>query len=212
MNRLSFKVKRVFHRFVQLGVMMTRAYGLTPARFDLMLALECQRQKWVPHKDLRELLGVRSPTVSRMVTALVRKGLLVRRHDPEDSRRRQIGLTRFGRQVLRCAFQHIVKSGYMREVAGRAVSDSEDFSRATDEVRAARMEQVMSILGAMQSNLGDMSRFEHGDDGRWPLPIEPPIAIPYTDEEGNWPGDDPPVFAWVAENLPWPLRAWTTAA
>ena len=76
MNRLSFKVKRVFHRFVQLGVMMTRAYGLTPARFDLMLALECQRQKWVPHKDLRELLGVRSPTVSRMVTALVRKGLL----------------------------------------------------------------------------------------------------------------------------------------
>jgi DNA-binding MarR family transcriptional regulator len=184
--------------------MMTRSYGLTPSRYDLMLAIDCQRQKWVPQKDVRELMGVRGPTVSRMVTALVRRGYLVRRRDPDDGRRRQITITRFGRQALGCAFDHIVKSGYMREVTERAVSDAEDFSPASAERVSARVEQMMSLLGALQNNLGDTSRFQHDDAGGRPPAIEYPIPIPFHDENGNWPGDDAPLFVWIAENLPLP--------
>ncbi|MDB4993876.1 MAG: hypothetical protein JWM74_1308, partial [Myxococcaceae bacterium] len=78
-DRFSFSVRRVFHRLGQLGVMVTEAYGLTPARFALMRAIDCQRQEWVAHRDVYELLGVRGPTVSRMVGKLEDRGYLERR-------------------------------------------------------------------------------------------------------------------------------------
>jgi DNA-binding MarR family transcriptional regulator len=184
--------------------MMTQSYGLTPSRYDLMFAIECQRQTWVPQKDVRELLGVRGPTVSRMVTALVRQGYLVRRRDPDDGRRRQITMTRLGRQSLRCAFNHIVKSGYMGDVTDRAVSDGADFSPASAEETTARVEKMLSLLEALQNNLGDTSRFQHDDAGERPPAIDHPIPIPFHDENGNWPGDDAPLFVWIAENLPLP--------
>ena len=207
MNRFSFSVRRVFHRWAQLGIMMTRSYGLTPSRFDLMQAISCQRQTWLPQKDLRELLGVRGPTVSRMVTALVLRGFLERRRDPDDGRRRQLRITRLGRMSLGCAFTHLVKTGYMREVTAHAVSDQEDFTPVTESKATASLERAMALLEKLQSNLGDMSRFRHGDDGRRPDAIEHPIFIPDHDEEGNWPGDDAPLYVWVAENLPLPRVA-----
>jgi DNA-binding MarR family transcriptional regulator len=203
MNQVSFLIRRVFHRTEQLEVMMVRCYGLTPARFHLMRAIECQRQKWVPSRDVRELLGVRGPTVGRMVSALVRHGYLERRRDPEDGRRRQVALTRLGRRALRCAFQHVVKSGYMREVLERAVSDGDDYSPAPGDALLC-VAQAMAILVTLQRNLGDNSRFEHDDQGGMPPPIEHPIFLPDHDEHGNWPGDDPPLYWWIAENLPLP--------
>jgi DNA-binding MarR family transcriptional regulator len=203
-NRFSFSIRRVFHRLGQLGVMMTRCYGLTPSRFDLMHAIECQRQAWVPHGDVCDLLGVRGTTVSRMVNALVKCGYLVRRRDPKDGRRRQIALTRIGRTALRCAFTHIVKSGYMREVTGRAVSDYEDFGRAKAEETAGCLAQMMELLESLRRNLGDTSRFDHGKDGVKPLPIAHPIFEPDQDAQGNWPGDDPALYAWIADHLPLP--------
>jgi DNA-binding MarR family transcriptional regulator len=205
MNRFSFCIRRVFHRLGQLGVIVTRSYGLTPSRFDLMHAIDCQRQEWVPHRDVRELLGVRGPTVSRMVTALVEKGYLVRRRDPKDARRRQIAITPEGRAALRDALQNLVKSGFMREVTGRALSDHEDFGRASDAYRDRCVAEMMSLLEALGRNLGDSSRFEHDDSGERPAPIAHPIFLPDHDEQGNWPGDDAPLYVWIAKNVP--LRA-----
>jgi DNA-binding MarR family transcriptional regulator len=207
MNRFSFSVRRVHRRWAQLGILMTRSYGLTPARFDLMHAISCQRQAWLPRKDLRELLGVRGPTVSRMVMALVRRGFLEVRRDPEDGRRRQIRITRFGRMALGCAFTHLVKSGYMHDVTARAVSAAEDFTPALPEEADECLEKAMTLLEKLKSNLGDMSRFQHGDDGLRPAAIEHPIFEPDHDEWGNWPGEDPPVYFWIAENLPLPRVA-----
>jgi DNA-binding MarR family transcriptional regulator len=204
MDRFQFSVKRVFRRSVQLGEMMTSCYGLTPARFDLMRAIECQRRKWLPLSDVRALLGVSGPTVSRMVKALVKRGYLERRRDPEDGRRRQVHITDLGRRALGCAVQHIVKSGYMREVTGRVVSDYTDFGRATKAERALALEQMMALLHTAQANLGDTSRFEHDDRGHRPPPIDLTISNSDRDEQGNWPGDDPAVYAWIIENLPVP--------
>jgi hypothetical protein len=68
------------------------------------------------------------------------------------------------------------------------------------------------LLDALQCNLGDTSRFVHDDDGRRSPPIEHPILQPQQDEEGNWPGDDPPVYAWIPDNLPLPRAAKVRAA
>jgi DNA-binding MarR family transcriptional regulator len=172
-----------------------------------MRAIECQRQAWVQHKDVRELLGVCSATVSRMAKALVKRGFLERREDPEDARRRQYRLTRLGRTALGCAVTHIVKSGYMLKVTRRALSDYEDFCPATEADACARVAELMSLLETLQRNFGDASRFVHSDDGRRPPAIEQPIFEPDHDEKGNWPGDDEPLYVWIAHNLPLPRVA-----
>ena len=184
--------------------MMTRPYGLTPSRFDLMHAIECQRQPWLPHQDLCEILGVTHPTVSKMVKALVRIGYLETREDPDDARKTQIRITKRGRKALRCAFTHIVKSGYMRRVTARAVSDHIDYSPATAKEAAACVKQVMAYLETLKRNLGDTSRFEHDEAGGRPPPILHPIFQSDRDEDGNWPGDDAGLYFWIGENLPIP--------
>ncbi len=63
------------------------------------------------------------------------------------------------------------------------------------------------MLDTLQSNLGDTSRFVHDDDGRRPPPVKPPILEPAQDEDGSWLGDDPPVYAWIPDNLPLPRAA-----
>src|SRR4029079_126169 len=100
---------------------------------------------------------------------------LVRRRDPKDARRSQIGITPMGRRALGCAARHIVKSGYMRVVTGRALSDYEDFGRATKKETARCVKEMTTLLEALQCNLGDTSRFRHDDDGMRPPAIEHPI-------------------------------------
>jgi hypothetical protein len=92
----------------------------------------------------------------------------------------------------------------MHDVTARAVSAAEDFTPALPEEADECLEKAMTLLEKLQSNLGDMSRFQHGDDGRRPPAIEHPIFEPDHDEWGNWPGEDPPVYFWIAENLPLP--------
>jgi DNA-binding MarR family transcriptional regulator len=211
MNQFSFSIRRVFHRLGHLGRMMTRSYGLTPSRFDLMHAIECQRQAWLPHQDLCEILGVTHPTVSKMVKALMRRGFVEKRPDPEDGRKRQIKLTRLGRTVLCCAHKHIVRSGYMRHVTARAVSDDTDYTILPEAEAAKCVEQMMTLLEALKRNLGDTSRFLHDDAGGRPPAIEHPIFEPDRDEKGNWPGDDPGLYFWIGENLPLPKLATKAA-
>jgi DNA-binding MarR family transcriptional regulator len=187
--------------------MMTRPYGLTPSRFDLMHATECQRQPWLPLQDLCEILGVTGPTVSKMVKALVRRGFVEKRPDPEDARKRQIKLTKLGRKALCCAFTHIVKSGYMRKITARAVSDYEDYGRAPAAEAAKCVKQMMTLLETLKRNLGDTSRFEHDEAGGKPPAIEHPIFLSDRDEQGNWPGDYPGLYFWIERNLPLPKVA-----
>ncbi len=172
-----------------------------------MHAIECQRQKWLAHQDLCEILGVTHPTVSKMVKALVRIGYLDKRVDPEDARKRQIRITKLGWQALRCAFKHIVKSGYMRGVTARAVSDAVDYTPATPARAKKCVKEMMVFLETLKRNLGDTSRFEHDDAGGRPPPIPHPIFESDRDEEGNWPGDDPALYFWIGENLPLPKAA-----
>jgi DNA-binding MarR family transcriptional regulator len=51
-------------------------------------------------KDLGDRLGLSLPGASRMVDALLRRGWLERREDPDDRRMKRVGITPAGREVL----------------------------------------------------------------------------------------------------------------
>ena len=203
MNRFTFSVRRVFHRSNQIGILILRSYGLTPSRYDLMMAIACQRQGFVPHADVVTLMGVRGPVISRMVSALVQRGLVVRRRDPRDGRRRLIGITRLGYLALRCAFKRVVRSGFIAKVTLRAITDAPDFAPEEPERAAQLVEQMTDALQTIQNNLDDTSSFRHGD-GKRPRPVDVERNRPRPGMEKDWPGDDQPLCDWIRENLPLP--------
>jgi DNA-binding MarR family transcriptional regulator len=51
-------------------------------------------------KELSDRLGVSLPGASRIVDALLRRGWLERREDPDDRRMKRVGITAEGRSVL----------------------------------------------------------------------------------------------------------------
>jgi DNA-binding MarR family transcriptional regulator len=51
-------------------------------------------------KELSDRLGLSLPGASRMVEALLRRGWLERREDPDDRRMKRVGITAAGRDVL----------------------------------------------------------------------------------------------------------------
>jgi hypothetical protein len=95
----------------------------------------------------------------------------------------------------------------MRKITGRALSDSPDACQASEAQVARSVAKAAGVLETLLCNLGDMSRFEHREDGERPPPIAYPIFRSPQDEKGNWPGDDPPLYVWIEKNLPLPRAA-----
>jgi DNA-binding MarR family transcriptional regulator len=56
--------------------------------------------KEVSVKELSERLGLSLPGASRIVDALLRRGWLERREDPDDRRMKRVGITAEGRKIL----------------------------------------------------------------------------------------------------------------
>ena len=187
MNTMAAGINRTFHASVRVGLMMTRRFGLTPSRFRLMFAIKCERQVWYSQQRLRDLLGVAASTLSRMIDALVKRGFLRRRIDPEDRRYRQLRLTLFGKRALGCAFRSFVKSGFADYVFGRALTDSCDGEIASDEARAAALGSLANVLYETRYNLGNDARFAY-DELRQPTPVG--IMVHDPRDQCVWEGDD----------------------
>ncbi len=113
MHPLSFQIKRVHHRVIALGTQVLRKFGLTPARFDLLVIVytrwEFQKRLYdaPAQTDLCRLLGVTAPTISRMVRSLEELGIVRRFRNPGDRRTKQVTLTDRGLELLRDAFDHV---------------------------------------------------------------------------------------------------------
>jgi DNA-binding MarR family transcriptional regulator len=75
-------------------------HDLTPARFDLLYALRSIRPHSQDQTELAKRLGVSRPTVCKMIGALEKAGILVRRTSVFDRRFRSIELTRYGRRCF----------------------------------------------------------------------------------------------------------------
>ena len=88
MHQMFWGLHRSSLRAIAVAKKITGAFGLTPSRFHMLMALKSERVEWFPQRGLRVLLGITAQTISRMVRSLVACGVLVQRVVQEDRRRR----------------------------------------------------------------------------------------------------------------------------
>ena len=90
MNYHFFAMKRAYHATLRLTRDVAAAYGLTPARSDMLYAIYCvpvhgpAGRGALSQAELRQRLGVSAPTVSRMVRSLETLGFVSRRRSSGD--------------------------------------------------------------------------------------------------------------------------------
>lgn len=71
----------------------------TPTQFAVLAAVECRPQ--ISPGELAELEKMQPPSMTRVIAALVERGLLVRAPHPEDRRQVTLSVTEAGLAVLR---------------------------------------------------------------------------------------------------------------
>src|SRR6476469_983594 len=86
-----FSMKRAFQSSLEWLKKVFEPFGITPARFDMMRAIDSD--EFVYQRALQDMLGVSGATVSRMLKALCELGLVESEQDPDDRRREMLGLT-----------------------------------------------------------------------------------------------------------------------
>jgi DNA-binding MarR family transcriptional regulator len=96
-----------------VGEWMAGTVG-TPARYHILMALWATKGKGIPHKDIVEAMGVTRATVSGLMAALEREGLVKSTADQQDRRKLIARLTSKGEAVIKKAFE--VNMGRFRAV------------------------------------------------------------------------------------------------
>ena len=152
MDALFFNLKRAHHGSLRFGHAVTKEFGLTPARFDLLFALKQHRDEHplpMTQLELRGILGVSAPTVSRMLRCLERLALVWR--GPRRDNTRRVALTSRGRMLIRRAAKRILYSGLARRTADRAIRR---FRKADDFMRRGSIDEK---LRAIRRFFGDVA-------------------------------------------------------
>src|SRR5689334_15730236 len=88
-HAVFFEMKRAYQSSLGVTRRMLAPFGLTPARFDMLYAIRAWTWEGVRQSVVRRMLGVSPPTVSRMMEALDRLGLVTRVRATHDTRQRQ---------------------------------------------------------------------------------------------------------------------------
>ena len=136
MHPLTFGMKRMFLRSVAITRELTEQHHLTPARFDMLVAIRRGRVGII-QRNVRWQLGVASPTVSRMMASLEALGYITRCKWPPDRRHRWVTLTELGRQVIDAAQGDLTYGPFGENVARALVSPQPDQREPTERAIAA---------------------------------------------------------------------------
>jgi DNA-binding MarR family transcriptional regulator len=121
-DNVLFALKRAYHGSLRVGrkaLVTVRCDGLTPARLDMLYALE--RDDFLPQRELQRILGVTKATVSRMVRALEELGYVKRDRDEEDRRCMFVWLTERGTECLYRVKEALIASGKIARTIVRAL-------------------------------------------------------------------------------------------
>ncbi|MEO7110408.1 MAG: MarR family winged helix-turn-helix transcriptional regulator [Polyangiaceae bacterium] len=97
MHVIPFLLKRAYQASLKMLRPIAARHDLTPARFDLLYALQLIRVYANDQTALAKRLGVTRPTVCKMVGALEKAGFLERHVHTRDRRYRRLELTDWGR-------------------------------------------------------------------------------------------------------------------
>ena len=144
MDALFFSLKRAHHASLRFGHAVTKELGMTPARFDLLFALKQRRDDELfpmTQRELRRVLGVSAPTVSRMLRSLERLALVWR--GPRRDNTRDVILTFRGRTLIRRAAKRILYSGLARRAADRSIRGR---GEQGDLVRRASLDEKLTAI------------------------------------------------------------------
>jgi DNA-binding MarR family transcriptional regulator len=131
MDAVLFEMKKAHLAGARFGRLLLKPFGgkLTPARFNLMLAIH---PKGMRQNDLWKLLGVVRSVVSEMLESL-EKLKWVKAIRAADGRTRLISLTRFGKMIFELAFAHCIRSGNMGCEVNRALEGPRQDKKANSE-------------------------------------------------------------------------------
>jgi DNA-binding MarR family transcriptional regulator len=100
MDDLLFAYKRVHLAGNRNAMKLLLAFGVTPARLDLMRILYGNNNFSMSQSWLRAQLGVARATISRMLKALEKLGLVERKTDEWDRRTKRVTLTYAARSLV----------------------------------------------------------------------------------------------------------------
>ena len=159
MHRVFFDLKRAYHSTLRLTRRLLKRLGLTAARFDLLYIVE-KAGKTMLQCDLRRVLGVTAPTVSRMLSSLQALGLVEREVMDMDRRRRHVTLTKAGLRCVRRAARHLIHSGWVELAVDSALCPHRWFN-------AEESSRARGILSTTLNRL----RYAYGDRATRDYPI-----------------------------------------
>jgi DNA-binding MarR family transcriptional regulator len=155
-NAITFGTKRAFHGFLRVTREQLVDMGLTAARFDLLSVLvSCRRRELcapgVRQSEIRRMLGVTAPVVTRMVRALVGLGLVEQwREQFGDRRQVRVGLTTAGERCILKARKAMLPA--VSRMVYRAICFGEHRSA---DARFVHMAKLEDYLGGLRGRFGD---------------------------------------------------------
>jgi DNA-binding MarR family transcriptional regulator len=133
MHMAFFALKRAYQGTLRLTRVALAEMGLTAARFDMLFALQEYRRGLLQSSLLR-VLGVGRTTVSRMLGALEKLGLVKRTIVKRDRRRKRVELTPLGRSRISLAYHRFSLSGWAQLAVDSALCTEESGYRCFDNV------------------------------------------------------------------------------
>ena len=148
MDDLLFAFKRVHLAGNRNALKLLAAFGVTPARFDLMRVLYGNRTFSMQQSWLRGELGVARATLSKMLKALEKAGLVERKPDEFDRRTKRVTLTYAARSLVWNVLVALVRT---REIA--KVIDAALERHPTKVEAAVERKNVESIAIRLLSRL-----------------------------------------------------------
>ncbi|MDP9149898.1 MAG: MarR family winged helix-turn-helix transcriptional regulator [Myxococcota bacterium] len=163
MNAIFFGAKRAFQASLRIMRPWFSRLGLTAARFDMLTAI-WRHPCGVFQRELRKMLGVTAPTISRMLRSLEDLGLIRRERGMRDRRLRHIALTDAGLALIVRATYVFIDSGAAQLAVDCALTND----RAHDVSRCfVEMEHAEAMLAALRAGFRDIARLHypwHPDD------------------------------------------------
>ena len=209
MNVLPYEVKRAHWRGTWFAIKRFRARAdeirepmlahMTPARFDILYVV--WRADWQVHErrarkgllpldrrinmsELRTLLGLAGPTISRTAHRLDELDFVRVIRDDADARCAVVVLTELGEKMLHLAVECIRQEGLgMRDRIVQEVSDGA--LRTLERVQAPRRQQLLEALGVVVDRWRHYARFFGCEavpiyDSRAVLHLRPHTILPLT--------------------------------
>jgi DNA-binding MarR family transcriptional regulator len=152
MHSVHFAMRRAFHKSWQRGMAITKKYGLTPARVDLLHALRDQEGHSLRQRELRRRLGITSPALSKLVAKVEKCGLVRRMVSPHDRRRNDVALTKLGQHIVDLFFAEVIEPG----VARRDVESFVAVDGGDEHARRVATDAFRLHLLRMRRKLGDV--------------------------------------------------------